>query len=124
VNCDVVGLLTLYDVLRFALRRVVHIAFETNIGGNFPNDHTANSSGFGIPFNMVTALERLSHRAGAILNESRVIIQARKHDGPWFGPLPREHELCNVRWFKSSPRNQSHRLFPKDELAIQGLSSQ
>jgi hypothetical protein len=107
VNCDVVGPLTLYDVLRFALRRVVHIAFETNIGGNFANDHTANSSGFGIPFNMVTALERLSHRAGTILSESRVIIQARQHDGPWFGPLPREHELCNVRWVQIKPLQPS-----------------
>jgi hypothetical protein len=61
VNCDVVGLLTLYEVLRFVFRGVVHITFETDIGDNFPKDHAANSSRFRVPFNTVTALECLSH---------------------------------------------------------------
>ena len=61
MNCDVVGLRTLYKVLRFIFRGVVHVAFEANIGDNFPEDHTANSSRFRVPFNTVTALEHMSH---------------------------------------------------------------
>jgi hypothetical protein len=77
VNCDVVGLLALYKVLRFAFRGVMHVAFEKNVGNNFLDDYAANSPCFGVPFNMVTALQRLSHRA-TILNEPHVVIQARK----------------------------------------------
>jgi len=73
-----VGLLTLYDVLRFVFRGVMHVAFETHVGNNFLNDYAANPTCFGVPFNMVTELERLSHRAATILSESHVVIQARK----------------------------------------------
>ena len=44
----------------------MHIAFETNVGDDFLHDNTANSSGFGVPFNVVAALERLSHPAVTI----------------------------------------------------------
>ena len=59
--CNMIGFITLDEVLRFILRGVVHIAFETNVGDNFSNDHAANSSRLGVPFNVVTALERLRH---------------------------------------------------------------
>ena len=61
MNSDVVGPRALYKVLRFILRGVVRVALEANIGDNFPEDHTANSSRFRVPFNTVTALERMSH---------------------------------------------------------------
>jgi hypothetical protein len=51
----------------------MHADFETNVGNNFLNDYATNSPCFGVPFNMVTALERLSHRAATILSASHVV---------------------------------------------------
>ena len=61
VNCNVIGFVTLDDVLRLVLRSMVQIAFEANVGDNLLNDHATNSSAFRVPFNLVTALERLRH---------------------------------------------------------------
>ena len=61
VNCNVIGFVTLDDVLRLILRSMVQITFEANDRDHFLNDHAANSSRFRVPFNQVTALERLRH---------------------------------------------------------------
>jgi hypothetical protein len=69
VNCNVIGFVTLDNVLRFVFRSMVQIAFEAHGRDNFLQDHSANSSCFGLPFNMVAALERLRHRTRPILHE-------------------------------------------------------
>lgn len=63
VNCNVIGFVTLDEVLGFVLRRVVDIAFELNIGNNFPHDDATNSTCLRIPFNVITAFESLRHLA-------------------------------------------------------------
>ena len=61
MKCDAVSLITLDDVLRFVLRGVVHVALETNVGDNLLHDDAANSTCLGVPFDVITALERLGH---------------------------------------------------------------
>jgi len=55
VDGDVVGLITLDEILRFVFRGVVDVAFESHIGNNFLQDNAANSTRFRVPFNVVTA---------------------------------------------------------------------
>jgi hypothetical protein len=57
VNCNVIGFVTLDDVLRLVLRSMVQIAYEAKVGTNLLNDHATSSSSFRLSFNLVTALE-------------------------------------------------------------------
>jgi hypothetical protein len=58
----VVCFVTLDKVLRLGFRRVVHVALEPYIANNFLENDATNSAGFGVPFDVVTALERLGDR--------------------------------------------------------------
>lgn len=61
VNGDMIRCVTLDDVLRFVLRSMVHIAFDAYVGHDFLDDDATNSAGFGVPFNVVTALKCFGH---------------------------------------------------------------
>jgi hypothetical protein len=63
VNRDVISLVALDDVLRFVLRRVMHITFEASVRNHSLHDRSADSSGFGVPFDMVAAFECFGHYA-------------------------------------------------------------
>ena len=56
-----IGLVALNDVLGFIVRGVVKIAFEPYVRNNFLHDNATNSPGLRVPFNVVTALERVGH---------------------------------------------------------------
>jgi len=61
VNRDVVGLVAPNEILRFVLRGVVDIAFESHIGDDLLHDNAANPTCFRIPCNVVAAFELLGH---------------------------------------------------------------
>ena len=63
VNCYVLGFIALDEILRFLSSGVVHIPFEPHVRNNFLHDYAANSACLRVPFNMITALERLSQMA-------------------------------------------------------------
>jgi hypothetical protein len=61
----VVGLIALDQVLRFSGGSVVDIAFVAVVGGKSLQNYPAHSSCFGIPFNMVAALECFPNESAA-----------------------------------------------------------
>lgn len=61
VDSNVVGFVALDEVLRFVLRGMVHVAFEPHIGNDFLHHHAANPARFGVPFDVIAALECLWH---------------------------------------------------------------
>ena len=63
MNCYVVGFIALDEILRFISRGVVHIPFEPHVRNNSLHDYAANSASLRVPFDMITALECLSHLA-------------------------------------------------------------
>lgn len=63
MNCDVVGLVALDEILGLRFRGVMDVAFESHVGNDFLHDDAPNSTGLRIPFNVITALERLHHRS-------------------------------------------------------------
>jgi hypothetical protein len=77
VNCNVIGFVTLDEVLGFVLRRVVDIAFELNIANNFPYDDATNSTCLRIPFNVITAFESLRH--GVMLVSCELYLALSQH---------------------------------------------
>jgi hypothetical protein len=61
VNSDVVGFIALDEILGFFSGGVVGVALESHIGNDFLHDSAANSTCFRIPFDVITAFERLGH---------------------------------------------------------------
>lgn len=61
MNCDVVGFITLDEILRFFFGSMVGIAFEVHIGNDFLCDRAANSAGFRVPFDVIATFEGLGH---------------------------------------------------------------
>lgn len=61
MNSDVVGFIALDEILGFFSGGVVGVALESHIGNDFLHDSAANSTCFRIPFDVITAFERLGH---------------------------------------------------------------
>jgi hypothetical protein len=61
VNSDVIGFIALDEILGLFFGGVVGVAFERHIGNDFLHDSAANSTCFRIPFDVITAFERLGH---------------------------------------------------------------
>lgn len=81
VNCDVVRLVALYQILRLVLRGVMHVPLVANVRHNLLDDRAANPSRFRVPFNVIPAFERLRHASPTILDQASRIIQASKPPG-------------------------------------------
>lgn len=79
MNCDMVGLLTLDDVLRLLSRSMVYITFEAKIRHDLLQNDPTNSTGLGVPSDVVAALERLGHRTRSIVSERHMRIQDGNH---------------------------------------------
>ena len=69
VNGNVIGLIALDQVLGLLLRRVVYIALEAGVGGEFPDNYAAYTSGFRIPADMITDFEHLGCTAHTVTHE-------------------------------------------------------
>ena len=65
MNRNVIRFVAFDEVLRIVLRSMVNIPFEASIREHFLDDRSTLSSSFGVPFNVVTAFERLRHLAVA-----------------------------------------------------------
>lgn len=65
MNCDVIGFIALDEILGFFFGGVVGVALERHIGNDFLRDSAANSTCFRIPFDVITAFERLGHLSAA-----------------------------------------------------------
>lgn len=116
VNCDVIGFVTLDDVLRLIPRSMVQITFEANDRDHFLNDHAANSSRFRVPFNQVTALERLGHPIANNCERTRsddAISKACQRVRYNFGIT--EAEISAERACKRCPANHLDFLLPSLE---------
>src|SRR5438874_2339642 len=61
VHGDMLGLVALNHILRLVFGRMMDIAFEESIGGDFLDDDAPHKAGFRIPLNVVTALKDLRH---------------------------------------------------------------
>ena len=61
MNCDVVRLVAVDEVLGSFSCRVVDIALDPHVGGNFLDDNATNAAGLGVPFNVISAFEYLRH---------------------------------------------------------------
>lgn len=61
MNCDVIGFIALDEILGLFFGGVVGVALERHIGNDFLHDSAANSTCFRIPFDVITAFERLGH---------------------------------------------------------------
>jgi len=61
MNCDVIGLIALDEILGFFFCGVVGIALERHVGNDFLHDSAAYAACFRIPFDVIAALERLGH---------------------------------------------------------------
>lgn len=61
MNCDVIGFVALDEILGLFFGGVVRVALERHIGNDFLHDSPANATCFRIPFNVITAFERLGH---------------------------------------------------------------
>jgi len=87
VNCHVVGLFTLDDVLGLVSWGMMHVAFEPDGRNDFLDDYTTNSAGFWVPFNVVTAPKDVGHWAhlnqGWIASDTSCRICKRQSNRIW-----------------------------------------
>ncbi len=72
MNCDVIGLITLDEILGFFFGRVVRVAFEFHFGNNFLQYSAANSTCFRVPLDVIATFERLGHLSVATERKSRL----------------------------------------------------
>jgi len=63
VNCDVIRLITLDEILGFLFRGTVDVALEPHVGDNLSQDDAPDSTCLRIPSDMGTAFECLRHRS-------------------------------------------------------------
>ena len=75
MNCDVVRLIALDEILRFFLGGVVGVAFEFHFGNDFFHDSAANSTCFRVPFDVIATFERLGHLSVAIELKMHLAMQ-------------------------------------------------
>jgi len=61
VNCDVVRLIALDEILRLFLGGAMYVALKLNVGDNFLDDDAANSPGLRVPCDTIAKFERLRH---------------------------------------------------------------
>lgn len=61
VNGHMIGLVTLNEVLRYILRGMVHVPLQPNVRSDLLENHPANSTSLGVPFNMFTTFECFWH---------------------------------------------------------------
>ncbi len=61
MNCYVIGFVAFDEILGFFFGGVVRVALEHHIGNDFLHNSAANSTCFRIPFDVITAFERLWH---------------------------------------------------------------
>ena len=80
MNCNVIGFVTLDQVLRFSLCGVINITLKRNVGNNPPDDYALDSTRFRVPRDMITAFECPAHRNGAILAEQHPALQEKLPD--------------------------------------------
>lgn len=75
MNCDVVCLITLNEILRFALRGVVDIAFNSDVGHDLPYDCAANSARLRVPLDVISFIEHFGHGLTIIVREQCATAQ-------------------------------------------------
>ena len=82
VNCYVVGLFTLDDVLRFVFRGMMHVAFDPYIRNNFLDDHATNSGSSLAPVSATTTATAPSTDASRTLTSypARPKLAAPSHE--------------------------------------------
>ena len=96
MNCDVVRLIALDEILGLFFGAVVIVTFEFYIGNDFLHDGTANSTCFRVPCDMIAALERLGHLFSSIATE-RKMHPAKQYSGEKrCQPCLRHHEEYHV----------------------------
>src|SRR5438309_8483807 len=60
---EVIRLIALDQILRLIHRRVPRVSLEHRLGRELPLDRPANTTGFGVPFDVIADFEVASHRA-------------------------------------------------------------
>ena len=94
MNCDVIGFIALDEILGLFFGGVVGVALERHIGNDFLRDGAANSTCFRIPFDVITAFERLGHLS--VATESKMHRDTQWSRGKRYLRCLQHHEECRA----------------------------